>query len=158
MFFWNTNKLKEKLKADSLTDGEVFPYFILYMIFFSIPLPESWDSYNLWDYIDEIHLFLVPILGAFYAFSKNKGKNGSNFLPRYFSIGWVLMLRFYILSFFILSSVFLADYFLPSLLSSENQWFGSLIFLGIQVAYYYRLGYHMEDVAVSFSNKSINSD
>jgi len=158
MYFWNTNKLKENLQDKSLTDSEVLPYFILNMIFISIPLSDSWEDYNSWDYFDEVLSFLLPILGTIYAYLKNNGKNGSHFLQRYFSLGWVLSLRFCVLLIIISLFLLLIDYFITDSLNSKTQWFESLAFLGVQIGYYYRLGFHIEDVAMGFSNKSINSD
>lgn len=158
MYFWKTNELKEKLQDKPLTDREVLPYFIIFIISMSIPFSDSWEGYNFWDYFDELHLFLIPILGTIYAYLKNNGKNGTYFLQRYLSLGWVLCIRFTVLLILILLSFLLIDYFIPGFLHSNTQWFESLIFLGVQVVYYYRLGFHIGNVAIAFSNKSINSD
>ncbi len=147
MYFWNTTKLKNRLREKSLTDGEVFPYFILFILTMSIPVSSCWEYYDVSDYILEARYFFIPIFGSMYAYVKNNGKGGSQFLQRYFSLSWVLLLRFTFLLTLIFALLFFIDNFAVEILNTKTQWFVSSIFFAFQLAYYFRLGFHMKDLA-----------
>ncbi len=156
MYFWNIKELKEKLKEKPLSDYEIFPYLILTIAFELLPYSSSWSNYNKWDYFSEIHMFLIPILGLIYTYHQNKGKNGTNFLQRYFSLNWVLGIRFLIPIITLMIVVLAIDLFIVEFLNDETSWYESVTFMLLEIIFYYRLGVHIKDVATHTESNSYN--
>lgn len=95
-------KLKEQIKNGQLSEKDKFIYFFLYVIIDSI-LYEllSYDAQlilnpTIWDYSHSIIVILITIIGTYIAYKSNGGSNGVDFLGRYFSIGFVVMIRFFV--------------------------------------------------------------
>jgi len=54
----------------------------------------SEEEDNFWTYTTSVIGILIPILGTIYAYKKNGGENGKNFANKYFSISFVMGIRF----------------------------------------------------------------
>lgn len=142
MYFWRIEELKSKWKSAPLSDREVLPYFLIYLVagelVFLIPSP----TMNFWDYANVLYGSALTLLGTLYVYRLNGGNEGVYFLQRYLSLGWVIAMRVAAVAlpvFVILSIVFR--------LPDESNGFVFGYFAVVGAALYQRLGKHIRDVA-----------
>lgn len=88
----------------------------------------------------------MSIIGAVAAYRANGGASGVHFANRYFSVGFVLGIRF--LSLIIAAGVFIAcSVWAFDLEAPIPVTFLEVMLLSLLVAYYWRLARHIHDVA-----------
>ena len=101
MYFWKIEELKESIKKDELSEKDRFIYVLIYIILYTLGLEAislmPVETLNVWDYIISISNVLVVFVGTILAFRANGGNNGKDFLGRYFSIGFVVTIRFMVI-------------------------------------------------------------
>lgn len=96
MYFWNIGALTDELGRSSLPEDEAFKYLMASTVLYGlalIPLPGT----NSLDVYSAIAEGAVALLGIVYVYRCNSGSDGRDFLQRYFSIGWVLGVRWLVL-------------------------------------------------------------
>lgn len=99
MYIWNIGALKKKLASERFSDKELIPYIVLYAALSVVGGEVSqYLSYEVdaWDYIGSVGAVIMTIAGTVYCYKCNGGKNGTNFLLKYFSIGFVIGVRFFV--------------------------------------------------------------
>jgi len=100
MYFWKIESLKDDIKNNKFDDKALLPYIILTITLYTFGteiiayLPH--EEVNTWSYILSLMNILIPTLGTIYAYKKNGGANGTNFANKYFSINFVVGIRFLI--------------------------------------------------------------
>ncbi len=101
MYFWKIEALKEDIKSNKFTEKDRFVYGLIYIVLCAagmeamIRLPI--ESPNIWDTIGSLGNILIPLIGTIIAYRSNGGATGKDFLGRYFSIGFVVSIRFLVL-------------------------------------------------------------
>ncbi|ENK2025278.1 hypothetical protein [Vibrio sp. 1580] len=103
MYFWNIESLKRDIVAERLTEKDRFKYALIYIVFSIIALEyfqqESSGKLNLWLQVEAALNVIIVLLGTYFAYRANGGENGQDFLGRYFSISFVVSIRFSVLLF-----------------------------------------------------------
>lgn len=98
MYLWKIESLKEDIKNGDFKDKELIPYVVvsagLYAASIEIVGYLPYEDTNAWRYVLSIFNVLIPIAGTIYAYKYNGGANGMNFASKYFSIGFVVGIRF----------------------------------------------------------------
>jgi hypothetical protein len=94
MYFWRIKQLKEELIQNGLSQKVIFQYMLFYFVLislqsFSSKVPTIYDTYSA-----SISLFL-NVIGMMYAFKMNNGNDGTQFAERYFSITFVVTIRYF---------------------------------------------------------------
>ena len=161
MYLWDIKALKKNLVAQSLTEAQVFAYFLavltldtlIYEVSTLLPGEEPTD---VWDYVGYVVTVIFTVGGTLLAYQANGGASGRQFLLRYFPLMWVLTIRFlvYMVPFLIVAG-FLMFGFAETLFDTEAEEAESMsITRAFLVAswvwflvFYYRLAVHMRDVA-----------
>jgi len=151
MYFWNIDALLEDIKQGNFTDKEVIPYIILTLFLYNLgfelvyrfPMEES--NYNLWDTIDAILSVVIPIAGTLYAYKMNGGAAGKDFANKYFSIGFVLGVRFWV--YFVIPIVVLGIYWSVTFEDEEVQttFVEIAVFYLWYILYFYQLGKYISE-------------
>lgn len=152
MYIWKIEKLKEDLINDAVTQRDHFFYYFISMVVFLIAIEMivrfSTESPNIWDNIYSLSNMLIPLVGTILTFRANGGANGKDFLGRYFSVGFVVTVRFlvWLLPIFIV----LAIYY--SLFYSEEDVVAStpidvIPFIIWTFLLYWRIVKHVKDVS-----------
>jgi uncharacterized membrane-anchored protein YitT (DUF2179 family) len=151
MYFWKIDKLKEDIKNNEFYEKDRFLYSVIYVTFCAIGLELMWliptENYNLWDSLSSFSNILIVFLGTIYAYKSNGGKNGTDFLGRYFSIGFVVTIRFLVL--IIPMFVALVSYYIYAFPEDEDipsSAIDVLPFVLWYAALYWRIGKHISDV------------
>ena len=112
MYFINIKQLKQDIINRDFTEKDRFIYAFITIIGYSI-LSESYilsanpTTLLFSDYIYNILMVFITAIGTYYLYLANGGRDGEDFLGRYFSIVWVVSIRIllpYIVVLFILTS------------------------------------------------------
>tara|TARA_Y100001968_G_C19321238_1_gene699379 strand:- start:134 stop:571 length:438 start_codon:yes stop_codon:yes gene_type:complete len=101
MYFWRIEKLKKSLSENKPSKKDVFCYYlgltILTVIFLNLPIETfSNISYRWIEWGVMIISSLVSLIGSYIA---NGGSNGVDFFERFFSIFFVLNIRYSVFTF-----------------------------------------------------------
>ena len=101
MNIWQIQKLKDELSNQTLSQTNLFFYYFITGIFFSLLIIPNFNYYE--DYqevsshwIDWISTTSVYLLGLYLCFKANKGDLGKNFIDRVASLEVVLAIRYLI--------------------------------------------------------------
>ena len=104
MYFWKINDLKKELIKNGLSQKSMFIYILLYMLLAQFFVEVSYifpseEAATTTDYIQMIFDLAAVGIGTYLCFYANGSGNGQQFSERYFSIGFVVGLRFIALLF-----------------------------------------------------------
>ena len=97
MYFWNVNALKSELAGEGISEAQAFKYLLIYVIaeaFMWATLPLNRP--HVWDHLSLVAAGLITVAGTVYCYQKNGGSGGSRFLYRYFALGWVCPIRWFV--------------------------------------------------------------
>jgi len=98
MYFWKIEALKEDIINDRFTEKDRFVYLMIYLVLCAVGIEAmmrfSIESPNIWDTINSLGNVLIPLIGTIIVYRANGGETGRDFLGRYFSIGFVVSIRF----------------------------------------------------------------
>lgn len=102
-------------------------------------------EYNYWDNIGSFISALITLVGIFYAYQKNDGKDGYDFIHKYIVLGWVVLVRFTLcfIPIFILLIIIGVSSGLHS--SKATGPYMVIIISLSQIVFYQRLGKHIRD-------------
>jgi hypothetical protein len=143
MYFWNIKQLKTELQKKSLSESDSFKYLFVTIAAYSIALIPSYEK-NIWDTYSAIIAAIITTTGLYYAYRCNKGKDGTNFLQKYLSLGWVVTIRWSV--FVLLPLIIAIVLFLP--FTSEQTTAPDMVLMNLAyVGYFWMLGKHMKEVA-----------
>lgn len=101
MYFIKINKLKEDIREKRFGEKDRFIYAFIYIflntLFIEFSLYFPIEESNIWDNLDSVCTIVITAVGTYYAYRANGGKNGTDFLGRFFSINFVVGIRFLLL-------------------------------------------------------------
>jgi len=149
LYLWKINLLKEDITQNRVTQKEYLLYaiafFSLYNVLFIISIIQI---YSVWNTLMVGIQILVSGLGIYYSFHLNGGFKGEQFREKFFSVGWVFLLR----SVFFMSIGMLNLYVMTSLFDIEA--FFSIknsIVIGLlfEILLYWRIAKHIENLKPS---------
>ena len=145
MYFWHIEELKSNIIAAPLTEREVIPYFLSFLLAYEFVswIPSS-PTANVLDYATNAYGLALTLFGTFHLYHRNGGNAGTNFVQRYLAIGWVTTIR-------VIAGGIPAFIALRTIFSLQNESdgfvFGFTVVFGLVL--YQRFGKHIHDVAVN---------
>jgi hypothetical protein len=148
MDFISYQPLKEKLRNRTFTDRQALPYFILSSVL-SVPVPTSGTANSL-DWVLTGCGVLITALGLLYAYRKNGGSDGVDFIKKFIALGWIALVR-WTLVFIPLSVIVMIaighfggpiDESVKVEVIEWFQLFGPCIFM---IGLFQRIGWHIKD-------------
>lgn len=142
MYFWRIRELKSKLAHGPLSEREVLPYLVVFAAIAYIAPFFPAESMNLWDYLGASWAVALAVGGTIYAFHRNGGRAGANFVQRYLAIGWVVSVRWIVF----LMALFAAYVFLVDA-PRETTWHEALLFGVAELVLWERIAHHIADLA-----------
>ena len=129
MYFWKINDLKKQIILRGLSETQVFYYILLYVgtTTILIQMMEYFPSdelHNKWDYVKCGLDLLIPIFGTILAYRANGGETGTSFAAKYFSISFVVGIRFFVYYIPVMSALIAYHYwgFIESGAEIQNDW------------------------------------
>lgn len=146
MYFWNINALKNDLSQGGISETESFKYLLANILINCIPSASSNTPDDLAHTIYPWVRIVIILLGTLYAFHKNGGQKGHDFILRYMSTLWVTGIRWAIC----ISIPFMIVVGILSIpLDSPKYLPGWLV---VVTAFYWRVSAHVQDVAAKTEN------
>lgn len=117
MYFWDVQSLKNDIRANKLSEKDKFLYMFLSIAFVTIGIElisiSPLEPQNVWDAVESVSYILIVLFGTYWAYKANGSEHGTDFLGRYFSISFVVSVRFCTLlipiSVFLLLGLILTD-------------------------------------------------
>lgn len=159
MYFWKIHELKKLIVEQGLSESQVFYYILLYVGLSVIGVEVTgyfpYEDPNGWDYFQSGFNILIAIAGTVAAFLVNGGAQGKAFAAKYFSISFVVLIRFlvYLIPFL---AVYIVYYGMTiDVASLENEetlqtgWFEVMLFAVWITALYGSVVKHIRDTATS---------
>lgn len=151
MRFLAINRLKSELRSGSLSDHDAFFYFFAVLIvetfFVSSTFAFPGAGNFLWlDIVNVLTPTFIIIAATYLLYLTNGGKNGHHFFLRYFSILWVVGIRFI----FLTSIIFFVwlRYFVLTDVKFEYEWETFALLNILHIIFYWRVWVHMRDIQV----------
>ena len=149
MYFWDINKLEKDLKK-WLSEKENMKYLLAIMIIFTLSMFQFVIKPNIYDYLIALFFLFFTIFELIYLFKINKSDKGVNFLSRYLSIWFVILVRsiaFLLLPLLVLLVIWISVFYWENI--PEHTTLFDLLFM-----VFYSLGYLFLEIK---SFKKINS-
>ncbi|HKQ31239.1 MAG TPA: hypothetical protein VJS66_08145 [Burkholderiales bacterium] len=158
MYFWRIDELKKLIVKRGLSETQVFYYVLIYVVFAA--LGTEMAAYfpttdpGVWEYVQSVMNCLIPIVGTVAAYRANGGAAGTAFVEKYFSIGFVMLVRFlvYLLPILVVLVVYYAFSLDWSSLDDDDaeaafasSWFEVTLFSLWLAAMYWRICQHIKD-------------
>jgi hypothetical protein len=149
MYFWKIDKLKQDLIKKPLSESESFKYLFIFFVGLAIAISSLYfvEKSILEIYSLIIDMFIM-VIGLYYVYKCNKGANGNNFLQKFFSIGWVVGIRwfvFMILIFLLYYGIIGFFFGVPDKVGLNEMILQNLL----TIIYYWRVGKHIKEVATA---------
>lgn len=151
MYFWNIKALTEDIRQGDFSDKDVISYIVLSLLLYSISFealnffPVENQNYNFWDIMDSFLSIFVPVIGTLYAYKMNGGRLGKDFANKYFSIGFVVGVRFFV--YFLIFMPLLIIYWsyaYPNEDEIPTTFVDVLIFFVWYILLYYQIGKYIQ--------------
>lgn len=154
MYFWKIDKLKQQLLEQGLTEKHLFYYILIFVASESMSIEMTgyypYTEPDSWSYVSSALNILIPIIGTIAAFRANGGSSGIKFAEKYFSISFVVFIRFLVLLIPLMGAMMVYWSFTYGI---ENEWPDSsgsievIIFSIWYAAMYAYIVKHIGDVA-----------
>jgi len=123
---------------------------------FIISFPVSAEL-NKWKIIEAIINVIISIVGLIYVYHRNGGSSGYDIIHKYVVLGWVVVIRYFIVIILIgIIFYLIAGYFGKS---SNETTLLDIVFIAVASAIYYeRLGRHIADTNIKNSEQKNTPD
>lgn len=151
MRFLGINRLKSELRSGSLSDHDAFLYFFAVLIVETLLVSSSFSfpgtgELSWLDIANVCTPTLIVLVATWILYLANGGKNGHHFFLRYFSVLWVVGIRFI----FLTSIMFLVwlRYFVLTGGEFEYEWETFALLNILHIFFYWRVWVHMRDIQV----------
>jgi hypothetical protein len=144
MYLWKIKLLKEEIRKESVSrrDYKLYEmaFLSLYTLLFILAIIQI---YTVWNILMVGVQVLVSGLGIYYSYFLNGGSKGVNFKNKFFSVGWVFLLRsVFFMSIGMLNLyVMTYSFSLETLFSIKNSIIIGLLF---EILLYWRIAKHIE--------------
>lgn len=151
MYFWNIRNIKEEIREEKLSEKDKFIYLFIYLVlsYTTSEVMSIWplEIRNLWDNIFSISSLAICLLGTLYAFRANGGSSGKDFLGKYFSIGFVVGIRFLVISIPLFIAIVVYNIMVfPDAEEPPSTFYSTIPLIVLVLAYYWRLIHHIRDI------------
>ena len=159
MYFIKLTELKRDLIQDKLGQSGLLKYLLVYVVLTSLIMELGYyfpyeDSSKL-DHLSSFLTVTFVAVGTYLAYLANGGASGQQFAERYFSIGFVVSIRFLI---FLIPITFIIVMLMtnsPTAENNETTWYEFIALTAWEALLYWRIIYHINDVAKKTSAQSI---
>ncbi|HEX7150174.1 MAG TPA: hypothetical protein VF618_01710 [Thermoanaerobaculia bacterium] len=150
MYVWDIRELKQHLIARPLTEREQLPYLVAFVALTSVAEHLPVELTNVWDYLSAVCAVIVAVGGTIYLYKQNGGRSGQHFLQRFFAVGFVVSVRWFVALIVTVIPLVGALEF-AGLLQDTMTWYEFVFLTGAELLLYQRVGHHIRDVALRTS-------
>lgn len=151
MYVWNIEELKKELSERGLSQSDLFKYIFVY-VFLSAVVMEVIAYFPSEGYIDvdgvqSFANILIIGVATYLCYYANGGKNGTDFAERYFSIGFVVAIRFIVLLVPIMIAMGVLLWSNEDLEDTSTKWYDVAVMTIWSLLFYWRIIFHINQVA-----------
>ncbi len=154
MYFWKIENLKQDIQEKQLTEKDKFIYTFISILFgvigMELMILMPTENTNIWDLTSGLSNILIVALGILFAFKANGGAKEIDFLGKYFSISFVVSIRFLaILIPMFIGLILYYSYVFPDDQEIEATFLDTIPFLIWYIVMYWRIFKHIRDIKSS---------
>jgi hypothetical protein len=147
MYFWRIEKLKSEMAARPLSDGQALPYLVVFVALYAGLGYLPHISFNVWDVLGAVFSVALAVVGTIYVYRRNGGAAGQYFLQRYFALGWVVTVRWFVVLLPAILAFFGVLEGLGFTIRDETQWYEFAFMAIAEILVYWRIGHHVGDLS-----------
>jgi hypothetical protein len=146
MYIRRIEELKTKMASRPLSEREVLPYLVVSMVLCAGASYITQRELTFWDYLEAAWSIALAAAGTIYIYRKNAGSNGCHFLQRYFAIGWVVSVRWFV---FLLPAgiAWYAALEIFGIPTEHTGWHLFLFAAAAETIVFLMIGHHVRDLA-----------
>ena len=93
MYFISSKTLVKKFKNNSFQDYEVAPYFFVYTLLTTLAVSFTFSSSDPWSIASGVIVLIITYGGIMHIRNKNGGTFGNGYLNKWFTLGWIILIR-----------------------------------------------------------------
>ena len=145
MYFWNTAKLSNEIKENTLSEKDWKQYYlavailITVLMYLTILIERPYIEAII---VEAVLMVAIAIKGINIAFNTNKDINGSNFVARITALSFPITIKLIVLAIIIgIPLGFLQA--LPELSAEFHEWVSVAVSVLIQILYFRRINIHL---------------
>ncbi|MGH1472551.1 MAG: hypothetical protein ACRBCS_15305 [Cellvibrionaceae bacterium] len=151
MYFWKIEKLKQDLIENGLSQSALFKYIFIYVFLSALSYELTYnfvseESTNI-DYIQSALNMALVGFATYFCYVANGGNNGADFAERFFSIGFVVSIRFIVLLVPIMIAMGFLFWDSEDIDDVSTKWYDVAVLSGWTALLYWRVVYHINQVA-----------
>jgi hypothetical protein len=154
MYILTLKGLKQQLEATGLAERDRYHYLMGWMVLGAVlGTAAIMRQQGFWPGLDIVVAGILSVISVWYAYSRNGGPDGSAFLDRFMSLGFVISIRQVFLGIAMLILHQEISYLLSFLGYSAAldegafDWIGSILSLVPNLYFIWAIGRHMRDVS-----------
>ena len=149
--FWKIEALKTDIRGGTLTEKQKFIYAFIYLFsceaLINVAGFTPLEGLNMWDGVYSVSSLIIMTVGTLLAFKANGGVFGTDFLGKYFSISFVVAIRFAVILIPIMAGVFSYSYYaFPEDNEFPSTFWNTTPGIIWYAALYWRVVVHIKDV------------
>ena len=151
MYFWNIDRLKQDLIENGLSQGALFKYIFVYVFLSALSYELTYnflseETTNI-DYIQSALNIALTVFGTYFCYVANGENNGADFAERFFSIGFVISIRFIVLLVPIIIVMVFLSWDSEDIDNMSTKWYEVALWAAWAALLYWRVIYHINQVA-----------
>ena len=165
MYFWKINNLKTDLIKGPLSEREKFKYILATTVLFSAILNAtdaifflSTFTLSALDVYSGLISSAISIFGIIYIYKINGGAKGKHILQRLTALGWVMLIRWFVLIVLPISALYFVVIFVVMIFSTElsesTTAYDVIITQLMLLVYIFLLGRHVKDVSLACATEN----
>lgn len=99
MYFISSKLLIKRFQEGSFEDFEVAPYFVASTMLQSLLIVFSFGSRDPWSIVSGILILIITYAGIMHVRNQNGGTFGNGFINKWFVLGWITLVRTFLIGF-----------------------------------------------------------
>ena len=147
-YLWSTPFVREQLRVEGLSEAATFRYFLAIMVFDWLQLTAIATTptpiMSPWSFAGSWSTFFITVAGLLYLYVRNDGRNGRQFLQRYFALSVTVGWKFVAVMFVVMP---LLQAVLAGSSPEFRGWSSTGTLAALNLAMFWRIGEHLARLA-----------
>lgn len=151
MYFWKVEKLKQDLINNGLSQEVLFKYIFISLFLSALSFELTYnfvsEESSKIDYIQSALNMALVSFATYFCYVANGRNSGTDFAERFFSIGFVVSLRFIVLLIPIMVAMDFLFWDSEGIDDMSTKWYDVAVLTSWSTILYWRVIYHINQVA-----------
>jgi hypothetical protein len=167
MYWWRISRLKDQLRAGPMSPRHALSYLLATLLLYTVPTAIAGGAtapLTQLEWVFTVAAWAILVGGTLVVYHANGGTTGQDFLARYLSLGWVLLVRFAVflaipaglfgaaVPLFLLTGPLTPEAAFEQFFERADPWLMLGLEVVLPVAFFWRLAHHVSDVATGYES------